>query len=116
MGLAKELRNRRELVRREVIVPAWSDADGQPFKMYCRAITCYDLNELQKKHPQFLENTTIAAMVDLIVMKAEGEDGEKLFTAAEDRIDLMGEETGVVSEIANQMFAMVETQEAALKN
>ena len=55
-------------------------------------------------------------MVDLIVMKAEDEGGSKLFTSAEDKIDLMGEETTVISEIANQMFSEIESVEAAEKN
>tara|TARA_R100001163_G_scaffold29194_1_gene23282 strand:- start:3996 stop:4346 length:351 start_codon:yes stop_codon:yes gene_type:complete len=116
MGLAKELRNRRTVTSRTISVDAWADSEGQPFVMHCFPITCYDLNELQKKHPKFLENTTVAAMVDLIVMKAASEDGEKLFTAAEDRVDLMGEETAVISEIANQMFAEIESVEDAEKN
>jgi len=111
MGLAKELRNRRKLEAREVQVPEWGDESGA-FKLYCRSITCYDLDQLQKKHPNFLNNTTIGAMVDLICMKAEDESGTKLFSSAEDRIDLMGEETSVISEIANQMFAEIETSEA----
>ena len=115
MGLARELRNRRQVKRRAIYVPEWADESGQPFTMYARPITCYDLNELQKKHPKFMENTTIAAMVDLICMKAEGEDGEKLFTA-EDRLDLMGEETRVVSHIAEQMFSEVVSVEEAEKN
>lgn len=116
MGLARELRSRRTIPLREVVVNAWSDEKGVPFKLYCGSISCYDLNELQKKHPKFLENTTVAAMVDLILMKAMDESGEKLFTSAEDRIDLMGEETTVISEIANQMFAEIESPEIAEKN
>ena len=115
MGLAKELRSRRKVEAREVSVPEWGDESGA-FKLYCRAITCYDLDQLQKKHPNFLNNTTVGAMVDLIVMKAEDEGGSKLFTSAEDRIDLMGEETNVISEIANQMFAQIESVEAAAGN
>jgi len=111
MGLAKELRSRRKLAAREVLVPEWGDDSGA-FKLYCRSITCYDMDMLQKKHPNFLSNTTIGAMVDLICMKAEDEGGNKLFGSAEDRIDLMGEETTVISEIANQMFAEIETIEA----
>jgi|GEM_PF-1022451 len=116
MGLAKELRQRRSVKRRAISVPAWADEQGQPFVMYCRPITCYDLNELQKKHPKFMENTTIAAMVDLILMKAEDEGGDKLFTSVEDRIDLMGEETAVVSSIAEQMFSEIQSVEDAEKN
>jgi hypothetical protein len=115
MGLAKELRSRRKIQAREVVVPAWSDESGA-FKLYCRTITCYDLDQLQKKHPDFLNNTTIGAMVDLICMKAEDKGGSKLFASAEDRIDLMGEETSVISDIANQMFAEIESPEVFEKN
>ena len=116
MGLAKELRNRRQLNARKIEVTAWADPDGQPFAMYCFPITCYDVNELQKKHPKFMENTTMAAMIDLIVMKASDENGNKLFTSVEDRIDLLGEETGVISSIAEQMFAEIQTIEDQEKN
>jgi len=115
MGLAKELRSRRKLEAREVSVPAWGDDSG-PFKLYCRSITCYDLDQLQKKHPDFLNNMTIGSMVDLICMKAEDEGGTKLFASAEDRLDLMGEETNVISDIANQMFAEIESVEAIQGN
>ena len=63
-----------------------------------------------------MENTTISAMIDLIVMKASDESGERLFTAAEDRMDLMGEETSVISGIAEQMFAEIESVEDQEKN
>ena len=49
-------------------------------------------------------------------MKVASEDGEKLFKAAEDRIDLMGEETAVISGIAEQMFAEIQSAEDAEKN
>jgi hypothetical protein len=74
------------------------------------------LDQLQKKHPNFLNNTTVGAMVDLICMKAEDEGGNKLFTSAEDRMDLMGEETNIISEIANQMFAEIESVESQMGN
>lgn len=115
MGLAKDLRGRRTVEAREVLVPAWGDESGA-FKLYCRSITCYDLDVLQKKHPNFLQNTTIGAMVDLIVMKAIDESGQKIFNSSEDRMDLMGEETSVISEIANQMFSDIESVEAHEKN
>ena len=115
MGLAKELRTRRKVQTREVVVPEWGDESGA-FKLYCRSITCYDLDQLQKKHPDFMTNTTVGAMVDLIVMKAEDASGERLFTAADDKIELMGEQTDVISEIANQMFSDIESEEDLAKN
>ena len=63
-----------------------------------------------------MQNPSIAAMVDLIVMKAESKDGDKLFTSAEDKLDLMGEETTVVSGIANEMFGTIESIEDVEKN
>lgn len=116
MGLARQLRDRRTVSAREVIVEAWADENGEPFKLWSRPLTCYDLNVLQKKHPNFLTNTSIAAMVDLIVMKALDESGDRIFTSAEDKIDLMGEQTDIISEIANQMFADIESEEELLKN
>lgn len=116
MGLAKELRARRKLNARKIEVEAWADPDGRPFAMYCFPLTCYDVNELQKRHPKFMENTTMAAMIDLIIMKASDENGDKLFTSAEDRMDLLGEETNVISAIAEQMFAEIQTIEDHEKN
>jgi len=115
MGMAKQLRERREVKTREVVVQEWGDETGD-FKLYCKPITCFDLNQLQKKHPDFLTNTTISAMVDLIIMKALDDNGVRLFNGIEDRVELMAEETAVVSEIANQMFAEIETQEDLAKN
>lgn len=115
MGMAKQLRERREIKTREVVVPEWGDESGA-FKLYCKPITCYDLNQLQKKHPDFLTNTSISAMVDLIIMKALDDTGAKLFNGIEDRVELMSEETTVISEIANQMFAEIESEEDLAKN
>lgn len=115
MGLAKDLREKRKLQTREVSVPEWGDESGA-FKLYCRPITCLDLSTLQKKHPDFLNNTSISAMVDLIVMKALDDEGKRLFNGMEDRMDLMQEETVVISSIAEQMFAEVASQDDLAKN
>ena len=115
MGMAKELRERRQIPTREVRVPEWGDDSGD-FILYCKPITCFDLSQLQKRHPNFLTNTTISAMVDLIIMKALDTEGKKLFNGIEDRVELMAEETTVISEIANHMFAEVESEEDLAKN
>lgn len=116
MGLAKELRNRRTITAKEVSVQGWADSAGEPFVLYCKPITCYDVNELQKKHKNFLESPSIASMVDMIILKAVDESGDKLFAKSEDKIDLMGEETGIISDIANQMFSTIVDAEEAEKN
>lgn len=63
-----------------------------------------------------LESPTVGSMVDLIIMKAEDEGGDKLFTSAEDRMDLMGEETTIISGIAEEMFGLIESVESLEKN
>ena len=98
-----------------VEVEAWGDSTG-PFRLWCRPLTCYDISILQKKHKDFMTNATITAMVDLIVMKALDESGDKLFTSVEDRADLMGEQTDIIADIANEMFNDIQSEDAALKN
>lgn len=115
MGFAKELRERRTVEAREVVVPEWGDESGD-FKLYCKPITCMDLQKLQTKHPNFMENTTIDAMVDLIIIKALDSEGKKIFNPLQDRKDLMEEETAIISEIANQMFAEIQTEAESAKN
>lgn len=116
MSLAKELRKRRQVNARKIEVNEWADSDGQPFIFYCRPITCNDLKVLEAKHKNFMENTTVSAMVDLILLKATDESGEKIFASAEDRVELMGEEITVISNIAEQMFSTIESVEQAEKN
>jgi hypothetical protein len=116
MGLARELRNRRKLNARKIEVEAWADPDGQPFAIYCYPITCFDMNEMQKKHPNFMEGMTIASMVDLIVLKACDESGDRLFSSGDDKHDLMGEESAIITDIAARMFSAVQSVEEHEKN
>jgi len=50
-------------------------------------------------------------MIDLIIMKAESKEGEKLFTL-EDKPFLMRESVTLVSRVAGEMFATVESVES----
>ena len=54
-------------------------------------------------------------MVDLIIMKAEIEDGSRAFTL-EDKAILMREPVALISDIAGQMFGDVVDIEEAEKN
>lgn len=84
--------------------------------MWARPLTAYDMDQLQKKHPDIINTQKIGAIVDLIVLKAEDENGDRLFPLPEDRLDLMGEELFVLTKISDQMFADVQSMEAAEKN
>lgn len=108
MSLAKKLAAKRQQARKQIEVAEWGD--DAPLVLYSGSLTCGDVDKLQRKHPNFMINPTVAAMVDLIIMKAEDKDGEKLFTL-EDKPFLMRESVTLVSQIAGQMFATVESAE-----
>jgi hypothetical protein len=109
MSLGKRLAANRQAKRKSFDVSEWGE-DEVPLTVYSGMLTCGDIDKLQRKHPNFMSNPTVAAMVDLIIMKAEDKDGEKLFTL-EDKPILMRESVTVVSKVAGHMFSTVESQE-----
>ena len=111
MSLAKRIAASRQSNRKSFDVAEWGE-DGVPLTVYVGMLTCADVDRLQRKHPNFMSNPTVAAMVDLIIMKAEDKDGEKLFTL-EDKPILMRESVTVVSKVAGEMFTTVESVEEA---
>lgn len=113
MGLGERIAAKRQKNRRKVSVPEWGD--DVPLDIYASTLTCHDVDRLQKKHKDFLANMTIEAMVDLIILKSENADGEKLFTL-EDKPHLMREPVLVVSRVAGEVFGSVLSVEDAEKN
>ena len=111
MSLAKRIAASRQSKRKSFEVAEWGE-DGVPLTVYVGMLTCADVDRLQRKHPNFMSNPTVAAMVDLIIMKAEDKDGEKLFTL-EDKPILMRESVTIVSKVAGEMFTTVESVEEA---
>jgi len=114
MRLAEKIALNRAKERRRIIVDAWGE-DGNPAVIFVSALTAGDIDKLQRRHKDFLSNMTIAGMVDLIIMKAETEDGAKAFTI-EDKPILMRESLTVISEVSGQMFADVESSADIEKN
>jgi hypothetical protein len=114
MSLGKMISEKRNRQRRVIEVPEWGDDDA-PLLIYSSAITAGDLNKIQRKHKNFLNDMTVDGMVDLIIMKAQDVDGNKLFTL-EDKIYLMAEDMTTVANIAEKMFGDIDTVEVAEKN
>lgn len=114
MSLGKMIAEKRNRQRRVIEVSEWGE-DDKPLLVYSSAITAGDLKNIQRKHKNFLNDMTIDGMVDLIIMKAQDVDGNKLFTL-EDKVYLMGEEMTLIANIAGQMFGDIETIEDAEKN
>lgn len=94
--------NRAARERKHVEVEEWGDGDT-PLLIYYGAVTGRDIDRVQRKHPDFLSNPTIAAMVETIIIKAEDADGEKLFTI-EDKQTLLSEPMGLIAKVFGSVF------------
>jgi hypothetical protein len=114
MGLGEQIAARRALQRKQIEVVEWGE-DDNALIIYCSPITAGDIDKLQRKHKDFLNNMTITGMIDLIIAKAEDGDGKRLFTL-EDKMYLMKESVTLISDIAGKMFGDVDTIEDAEKN
>lgn len=97
MSISKRIAERTS-TKMHIDVPEWGEK-GTPEKVYYGPLLAGELNRIQRKHPQFLNSASFEAMVDLIILKAETGQGDKLFTL-EDKAILMREEVGVISTVA----------------
>jgi hypothetical protein len=95
--------------KRHIEVPAWGEP-GSPEKVYFGPLLAGELNRIQRKHPTFLQSASFEAMVDLIILKAENGQGEKLFTL-EDKPVLMREEVSVISSVAAELMSGTNVEE-----
>ena len=74
MSLLDKLKDAIEADTLEIEVPAWEET------FYVSPLSVQELSKLQKKFPDFLNNNSVEAAVELIMMKAMTKDGEKAFT------------------------------------
>lgn len=110
MSIAERIKARTSQ-KRHIEVAEWGEPDS-PEKVYFGPLLAGELNRIQRKHPSFLQNASFEAMVELIILKAENGQGEKLFTL-EDKPILMREQVGIISQVAAEMMSgpTVEDQE-----
>lgn len=102
MSIAERIKSRTSK-KRHIDVVEWGE-EGQPERVYYGPLLAGELNRIQRKHPSFLQSASFEAMVDLIVLKAEKSDGEKMFTL-EDKPILMREEVGIISTVAAALMS-----------
>lgn len=95
--------------KRHIEVPQWGEP-GNPEKVYFGPLLAGELNRIQRKHPSFLQSASFEAMVDLIILKAENGQGEKLFTL-EDKPILMREEVSIISSVAADLMSSTNVEE-----
>ena len=110
----EQIRAKSSSQRSRVEVEEWGDDDA-PMVLYAAPLLCGEFNRLQKKHPDFLSNQTIEALVDLIIMKAQDADGEKVFDI-EDKPILMRQPVTIVSNVAAGLMGSLQNIEDAEKN
>ena len=110
MSLAEKIaakRAEKELGSFEV--EEWGD-DGKPLVLFFTDVAARDMSKIQKKHKDFINNPTMDAMVDMIILKAMNKDGEKAFNVG-DKFILMGEPLNVVAKVFAAIFATVSVEE-----
>jgi hypothetical protein len=66
--------------------------------IYFRPTTPRDIENITRKHRDFLTNPTMAAFVEMIVARAENEDGSKAFTS-DDKHTLLSEPIEIINMI-----------------
>lgn len=94
-----------EETRREITVDAWENAT-----VYAKRVTAGDLDKVSRKHPNFIQSPTSAAMIELIIMKAEEVDGNKMFTL-EHKSALLREPLEVIALLFGALMGPVDEAE-----
>jgi hypothetical protein len=83
---------------------------GTEVKLFASALTPNDMKIIGRKHPNFMMNPTMEGMVDLIILKARGSDGQKMFTL-EHRPLLMRLPSASVTGVFGELFGEQMTPE-----
>jgi hypothetical protein len=109
MSILKRIAERTS-TKRHIDVPEWGD-EGKPVKVYYGPLLAGELNRIQRKHPNFLIDARFEAQVDMIILKAETGQGDKLFTL-EDKVGLMREEVGVIATVAAALMSGSSVEDA----
>ena len=90
-------------------VEEWGD-DGKPLTLFLTDVAARDMSKIQKKHKDFINNPTMDAMVDMIILKAMTKEGEKAFDVG-DKFILMGEPLNVIAKVFGAIFETVSVEE-----
>ena len=110
MSLAKRIAAKRaEQERGFLDVEEWGEGD-QPLRLYFTTVSARDMEQIQRKHKDYINNPTMAAMSDLIIRKCESAAGEMAFTL-EDKPILMGEPINLIATVFGAVLESVTIEE-----
>lgn len=102
--------------RKKIVVPEWADPEtGEPTILYVTDLLAGEFNRLQKKHKDFINNPTVEAMVDLLIMKAQDENGDKVFDL-EDKPKMLRQPLALIMRVATDCISELVDFESAEKN
>lgn len=103
MSIAKRIAAKRaEKARNFVDVEEWGEGD-QPLRLYFTEVSARDIEKVQRKHKDFLTSPSMSAMVEMIILKCEEENGDPAFTL-EDKPILLGETVNTIALVFGAVF------------
>lgn len=101
--------NRSARKRSHIEVSEWGSEDS-PLVIYYTKVTGSDIDKVSRKYKDFISNPTIAGMVEMIIIKSETSDGEKMFKI-DDKPTLMREPITVLTNVFGSIFDAVTVEE-----
>ena len=78
MSLAKRLLDRIQGDRKQLTIAEWEEDDGSPFIIYYGPFRAIDHERVNRKHPGYIQDVSMQGMAEVIIMKAEDKDGNKI--------------------------------------
>lgn len=112
MSLAKRIAAKRADQQRGFVdVEEWGEGET-PLRLFFSSVSARDIEKVQRKYKDFLINTSLGAMVEMMIEKCEDKDGEKAFTL-EDKPILMGEPVGVIAKVFGAVFNATSSEDHA---
>jgi hypothetical protein len=103
-ALSDKLRIARSVERNSVTI---NFGDG-PVVIYAKPLTGAEIDKIITRHPKFATNPTNAAIVDIIIMKAEVESGEPAFDVG-DKAALLLRDIAFLTQIHQGLFPPADT-------
>jgi hypothetical protein len=112
MSIAKRIAAKRADQQRGFVdVEEWGE-ENNPLRLFFTSVSARDIEKVQRKYKDFLTNTTLGAMVEMLIEKCEDERGNKAFTL-EDKPILMGEPVTLIAKVFGSVFNAGSVEEHA---
>jgi hypothetical protein len=103
-ALSDKLRIARSVERNSVTIVL----GDEPVTIYAKPLTGAEIDKILARHPKFGTNPTNAAIVDIIIMKAEVESGDPAFDAG-DKPALLLRDIAFLTQIHQGLFPSADT-------